>query len=70
MAYNRITVTIRPGLKDSAWQHLASGVGLRYVQHFTISSSCDDTEKGRRLKDLVIGTLIAALRRNQLLSFT
>lgn len=70
MAYNRITVVIGPGLKESAWQHLASGVGLRYVQHLKIRSLYDDAGKYRGLKNMITGTLIAAMRRNQLLSFT
>jgi hypothetical protein len=69
MAYNRITVTIGPEYKESEWQHLASGVGLRYVQHLEIRSLFGAGKKSKNIEDLVAGTLIAALRRNQLLSF-
>jgi hypothetical protein len=69
MAYSRITVTIGPEYEESAWQNLASGVGLRYVQHLDIRSLFGVGKKSRNVKDLVAGTLIAALKRNQLLSF-
>lgn len=70
MAYNRITVTIGPQTPESAWRDLAYGVGLRYVQHLEIRSLYDTVvTKPRSVQDLVAGTLVAALRRNQLLSF-
>jgi hypothetical protein len=69
MAYNRITVTIGPQYKESEWQHLASGVGLRYVQHLEVNSLFGTGKKSKNTEDLIAGTLIAALRRNQLLSF-
>jgi hypothetical protein len=50
--------------------NLASGAGLRYVQHLEIRALYDkEDEHSRRTEDLVAGTMIAALRRNQLLSF-
>jgi hypothetical protein len=69
MAYNRITVAIGPNIKESTWQYLASGVGLRCVQHLEIRSQFGDEKKPKNVEDLVAGTLIAAMRRNQLLSF-
>lgn len=69
MAYNRITVQIGPRRKESEWQHLASGVGLRYVRHLEVRSLYEDEDKPRCVEDLVTGTLIASVRRNQLLSF-
>lgn len=69
MFYNRITVKIGPDLNDSAWRNLAKGVGLRYVRHLEIVSSYDNSGKPRNTEDLVVGTMVAALRRNYLLSF-
>jgi hypothetical protein len=69
MAYNRITVKIGPGRKDSEWQDLASGVGRRYVRHLEIQSLYGNEKKPRNVEDLAAGTLTAAIRRNQLLSF-
>jgi hypothetical protein len=69
MAYHRITVQIGPKRKESEWRHLASGVGLRYVRHLEVRSLCEGGDKPRYVEDLVAGTLIASVRRNQLLSF-
>ena len=62
MAYNRITVEIGPDRKESAWKHLASGVGLRYVRHLEICSLYGNDDKPKRVEHLVAGTLIASLR--------
>lgn len=70
MVYNRITVEIGPDFEVSAWRHLASGVGLRYVQHLENQSLYNSDGKPNNVEDLIVGTLIASLRRNQLLSFT
>ena len=69
MAYNRITVTIGPNRKESEWKNLASAVGLRYVQHLEIRSLYGEDERPKYIEDLVAGTLIAAMRRHQLISF-
>jgi len=69
MAYDRLTVKIGPTTKASAWNHLASGVGLRYVHHLEIKSLYSKDNQSKRVEDRVAGTLIAALRRNRLLSF-
>jgi hypothetical protein len=69
MVYDRITVRIGPDMKDSAWSNLASGIGICYVQHLKILSLYDSSDKPRNMEDLIARTLIAALRRNQLLSF-
>jgi hypothetical protein len=62
-------VTIGPNTKDSAWQNLANGVGVRYVQHLEIRSLYGSGDKPKNAEDLVAGTLVVALRRNTLLSF-
>jgi hypothetical protein len=70
LVYNRIIVKI--GLKplDTAWKDLVSGVGLRYVRHLEIRSLYDANDgHPKRVEDLVASTIIAALRRNKLLSF-
>jgi hypothetical protein len=70
MAYERIVVNVSPTRKESVWKNLASGVCLRYVKHLEIRSC--PTAVGAKPKctlDLVAGTLLAALRRHQLLSF-
>jgi hypothetical protein len=69
MVYNRSTVRIGPDLEDSAWRNLANGVVLRYAKHLEIRSLYESDEKSNDVKDLLVGTLIASLRRNQLLSF-
>jgi hypothetical protein len=71
MAYNSIVVKIGPLRKESEWRHLASSVGLRYVRHLEIRSlfGDDDEPEQKHIEDLVAGTIIAAVRRNQLLSF-
>ncbi|KAF2030641.1 hypothetical protein EK21DRAFT_111734 [Setomelanomma holmii] len=70
LAYNRITVTIGPNLAESRWKHLASGLGLRHAQHLELNSLFDGKSKAGRTEDLIAGTLIAAVWRNQLHSFS
>lgn len=69
LAYNRVTVNISPSRQESEWKNLASGVGLRYVQHLEIRSLYGKDDKLKRIEDPVARTLIAAVPRDQLLSF-
>jgi hypothetical protein len=48
MAYERITVTVDPTLKESVWKNLASGVCLRYVKHLEIRSCPTATEEEQK----------------------
>jgi hypothetical protein len=68
MAYNSIIVEIGPSRKESEWRYLASGVGLRYVRHLEICSLFGNDDTPKRIEDLVTGTIIAVVRRNQLLT--
>jgi len=69
MAYNSIVVKIGPGRKESEWQSLANGVGLSYVRHLEIRSLFGNDDKPKRIEDLVAGSLIASVPRNQLHTF-
>ncbi|KAF1938577.1 hypothetical protein EJ02DRAFT_514441 [Clathrospora elynae] len=70
MAYGCIVVEIGAGTPDSAWRHLAKGVGLRYVRHLEIRFKYGEDNNPNHMEHLVVCTLIAALRRHQLLSFS
>lgn len=69
LAYESITVEVEPGVHDSAWSHLASGCCLRLVRHIQIRLVGIDNSKLVRDGNIITGTLIAAVRRNQLYSF-
>ena len=70
MAYNRIVIEIGPRRNVTAWEHLASGVGMRYVRHLEIRSLYQENDRPKNIEVLVAGTLLVALRRHRLLSFS
>lgn len=72
MVYDRIIFNIRSVTEDKVRSNLASGIGLRYVRHLEIHTSIQSNVYGwvpDHIADMIVGTLLAGLRRNQLLSF-
>ncbi|KAH6876140.1 hypothetical protein BKA58DRAFT_467824 [Alternaria rosae] len=73
MVYDRIIFNISSAIEDKVWSNLASGIGLRYVRHLEIHTSIQSNAYGwvpDHIADMIVGTLLAGLRRNQLLSFS
>ena len=72
MVYHNIVFNISTSTEDKVWRSLASGIGLRHVRHLEVHTSIQSTAwewVPDHTADLVVGSLLAALRRNQLLSF-